>query len=66
METLKNIKEAKEYWKATAMDLLNSNKKLEANKKELLEGLEKLLYGDFFNNVEKQDFIESLIQKYKK
>lgn len=39
---------------------------LQADKAELLEALVKLLYGDFFNNVEEQDFIESLIKKHRK
>lgn len=79
MENLKKIQEEKEYWNATAMDLLNSNKKLvyqleklEAEKKELLEALEKC--NKFLYDFKQQSIDDayklqsetiSLIQKHK-
>lgn len=63
---LDNLELPKGIESTTKSDNMEVIQKLQAEKAELLEALEKLLYGDFFNNVEKQDFIETLIQKHKK
>lgn len=59
-----DYEKAMDYEYSKAMEKRHIEK-LESDKAELLEGLEKLLYGNFFNNVERQDFIKSLIQKHK-
>ena len=63
MENLKKLQEEKEYWNATAMDLLNSNKRLVYEKNEAIKVIKGLLddfkyfIGDSDNEPQRAGFI---------
>ena len=74
MENFKKLQEEKEYWNATAMDLLNSNKKLVYERNEAVKVIEGLLddfkyfIGDSEREPQRAGFIieaENFLEKYK-
>lgn len=74
MENLKKLQEEKEYWNATAMDLLNSNKRLVYEKNEAIKVIKGLLddfkyfIGDSDKEPQRAGFIveaESFLEKHK-
>ena len=71
MKNVKKLKEEKEYWNVTAMDLLNSNKKLLFERNEAIKLLNGLLddfkyfIGESDNEPQRAGFIVAMTKVIK-